>query len=168
MVNMNFLLISIIFFIVIIILYLSFVKIKKKRKRGFVGDVEPDYFIDGKTNNFWQKVLRNYNKKIEEYQKSILYDLESYEKSHKKEYLEYKSHEEEQSQTASKDKQYKSKQNTKIVDVVKPVGFWSRLIFGQNADLIRARLMVENEQDGHWVKYVKARKKLSQKKGKGL
>ena len=60
---------------------------------------------------------------------------------------------------------------TKIVDIVKPVGFWTSMILGQKLTYLvsSAKLMNDNSNKGFWISMVEAQEKAQgRQKGRGL
>jgi hypothetical protein len=60
---------------------------------------------------------------------------------------------------------------TKIVDIVKPVGFWTSMILGQKLTYLvsSAKLMNDNSNKGFWVSMVEAQERAQgRQKGRGL
>lgn len=59
----------------------------------------------------------------------------------------------------------------KIVDIVKPVGFWTSVILGQKLTYLvsSAKLMNDNSNKGFWVSMVEAQERAQgRQKGRGL
>ncbi len=59
----------------------------------------------------------------------------------------------------------------KIVDIVKPVGFWTSMILGQKLTYLvsSAKLMNDNSNKGFWVSMVEAQERAQgRQKGRGL
>lgn len=60
---------------------------------------------------------------------------------------------------------------TKIVDIVKPMGFWTSVILGQKLTYLvsSAKLMNENSKKGFWVSMVEAQERAQgRQKGRSL
>jgi hypothetical protein len=61
--------------------------------------------------------------------------------------------------------------DVKIVDIVKPVGFWTSMILGQKLTYLvsSAKLMNQNKKDGFWTSMVKANERAAgRQRGRGL
>jgi methionine-rich copper-binding protein CopC len=52
-------------------------------------------------------------------------------------------------------------QESRIVKILRPFGFFTNLIFSERAELLKAQLEMEKEKGGYWLKLVKAQKKVS-------
>ncbi|MDA7705071.1 hypothetical protein N8772_01145 [Rickettsiales bacterium] len=62
------------------------------------------------------------------------------------------------------------KDEVEIVDIVKPVGFWTSMILGQKLTYLvsSAKIMNQNRQKGFWASMVEAQEKAQgRQKGKG-